>query len=154
LSCSQWRGRYFSAAVVRTRIAAILKTSTTAAATLGMFAAGVASTCSMPPPGRRRVRTTEKHVDGSSHYCCHRFWRRICCWLCSSAGRRRMGAGGGLKVESFPSELRFPVCLCSRDASASLTFCFLHACRTPMTTPPLDRYRGYLTCVYTVPPQQ
>jgi hypothetical protein len=63
--------------VARTRAAAILKTSTTAAATVGTFAAGVGgvrlSTCSMPPPGRRRVRTTEKHVDGSSH-CFHLFW--------------------------------------------------------------------------------
>jgi hypothetical protein len=34
-----------------------------------------------------------------------------------------MGAGGGLKVESFPSELQ-----CPHDASASVTFYFLHAC--------------------------
>jgi hypothetical protein len=38
------------------RVAAILKTYTTAAATVSMFAAGVAhSTCRRPPPGRRRL---------------------------------------------------------------------------------------------------
>jgi hypothetical protein len=67
-----------------------------------------------------------------------------------------MGAGGGLKVESFPSELRFPVSsLLSRCLGVSYVLLSSRLPDTDDNTAPRSLPWLLDMCVYcTVPPQQ